>query len=108
MFKCKWVDNKSSVKIDELGFTLVDFRKIGYQDESFIVVQQASQVFYVKDPLSEDWYVVLREKKQREAIEDIGNGDPHSFRPMIMNKDDDVVDDVHATRQDQSEGIYIW
>ena len=25
VFKCKWVDNKSGVKIDESGFTLVDF-----------------------------------------------------------------------------------
>ena len=30
VFKCKWVDNKSGVKIDESGFTLVDLRKIGY------------------------------------------------------------------------------
>jgi len=48
-FKCKWVDNKSGVKIDESGFSLVDFQKIWYQDEPFIMVQQASQVFYVKD-----------------------------------------------------------
>jgi len=30
VFKCNWVDNKSGVKIDESGFTLVVFRKIGY------------------------------------------------------------------------------
>ena len=40
IFKCKWVENKSGVKIDELGFTLVDFRKIGYRYEPFIMVQQ--------------------------------------------------------------------
>ena len=33
VFKCKWVDNKSGVKIDESRFTLVDFRKIGYRDD---------------------------------------------------------------------------
>jgi len=37
-FKCKWVDNKSGVKVDELGFTLVDFRKTGYRDKPFIMV----------------------------------------------------------------------
>jgi len=107
VFKCKWVDNKSGVKIDESGFTLVDFRKIGYRDEPFIMVQQASQVFYEKDPTSEHWYFVLHRKKQGEAINDIKNGDPRSFTPMIINKDDDVLDDVHATRKDHSEGIYI-
>ena len=71
------------------------------------MVQQASQVFYVKDPTSEHWYVVLHGKKQGEAIDDIENGDPRSFTPMIINKDDDVLDDVHATHKDHSEGIYI-
>jgi len=33
VFKCKCVDNKSGINIEELRFTLVDFRKIGYQDE---------------------------------------------------------------------------
>jgi len=45
VFKCKWIDDKSEVKIDESGFTLVDFRKIGYRDETFIMVQQAYQFF---------------------------------------------------------------
>jgi len=46
-------------------------------------------------------------KKQGEAINGIENGDPRSFTPMIINKDDDVGDDVHATRKDHSEGIFI-
>ena len=56
----------------------MDFQKIGYWDETFIMVQQASKVFYVKYPTSKHWYVVLHEKKtnKREAIDDIENGDP--------------------------------
>jgi len=71
------------------------------------MVQQASQVFYVQDPASEHWYIVLHGKKQGEAINDIENGDPGSLTTMIINKDDDVLDDVHATRKDHNEGIYI-
>jgi len=81
----------------------LDFRKIGYWDEPFILVQQASRVFYIKDPMSEHWYVVLHVKKQGEAIDDIENCNPRSFTPIIMNKDEDV----HATRKDHGEGIYI-
>ena len=44
--------------------TLVDFRKIGYHDEPFIMGYQASQVFYIQDPTSEHWFVVLHGKKQ--------------------------------------------
>ena len=46
VFKCKWVDGKSTVKINESGFTLVDFQKIGYRDEPLIMVQQASPIFH--------------------------------------------------------------
>ena len=56
--------------------------------------------------LRKHWYVVLHGKKQGEPIDDIENGDPRSFTPMIINKDDDVLDDVHATRKDHNERIY--
>jgi len=36
---------------------------VGYRDEPFIMAQQASQVFYVKDPAFEHWFVALHEKK---------------------------------------------
>jgi len=85
----------------------MDFRKIEYRDEPFIMFQQASQVFCDKNPTLEHCYVVLHGKKQWEAIDDIENGDPCSFTPMLMNKGDNVVDDVHATHKDHSEGICI-
>ena len=85
----------------------MDFQKIGYRDEPFIMVQQVSQVFYVKDPTSEHWYVILHGKKQGKTIDDIENGDPHSFTPMIINKYDNVVNDVHTTRKDHIDGIYV-
>jgi len=52
------------VKVDESGMTLVDFRKVAYEDEPFIMVYQASKVFYVADPVSENWHVVLHDKKE--------------------------------------------
>ena len=63
IFKCKWVDNKIGVKVDESGMTLVDFQKIGYHDEPFIMTHQASQVFYIQDPTSEHLFIVLHGKK---------------------------------------------
>jgi len=44
--------------------TLVDFRKVAYEDEPFIMPYQATQVFYVDDPVSENWHVVLHGKKE--------------------------------------------
>ncbi|XP_031127589.1 uncharacterized protein LOC116029686 [Ipomoea triloba] len=43
LFRCSWVDNIRGVRIDDLGFTLVDFDQLGYQDEPFILASQAKQ-----------------------------------------------------------------
>ena len=37
------------VTIDQYGMTIVDFKKIGYKDEPFILAKDVAQVFYVKD-----------------------------------------------------------
>ena len=50
--------------MDESRMTLVDFWKVGYRDKPFIMAQQASQVFYVKDHAFEHWFVTLHGKKQ--------------------------------------------
>jgi len=68
LFKCKCVDNKSGVKMNESWMTLANFRKVGYRDKRFIMAKQASQVFYVKDHVSEHWFVALHEKKNKQIL----------------------------------------
>ena len=36
VFKCDWVESNNGVKVDELGFTLVDLSRLGYKSEPFI------------------------------------------------------------------------
>ena len=59
IFKCNWVDNKSGIKVDEFGFTLVDFTKMTHKSDIFILASQAKQVFYVQDQLDQRWSIVL-------------------------------------------------
>ncbi|TYK11037.1 transposase [Cucumis melo var. makuwa] len=66
---CDWVDNKSGVKVDELGFTIVDLKRIGHKSDSFILATQAKQVFYVQDSTNPEWSVVLT-SPQRTIEED--------------------------------------
>ena len=103
--------------------TLVDFRKIGYHDEPFIMAHQASQVFYIQDPTSDHWFVVLHGKTQHNDPEDTNNDicEIESLTRTTINKEyedffiyfywhkeyEDVVDVVHAARNDHDEGIYI-
>ncbi|KAL5187346.1 Linoleate 9S-lipoxygenase-4 [Glycine soja] len=53
VFKCKWVDSNTGVRTDDVGFTLVDLKKLVYQNDPFIMAEQAKQVFYVQDPCDE-------------------------------------------------------
>ncbi|KAH1203667.1 hypothetical protein GmHk_17G049846 [Glycine max] len=50
VFKCKWVDSNTGVRTDDVGFTLVDLNKLAYQNDPFIMAEQAKQVFYIEDP----------------------------------------------------------
>ncbi|KAL6321680.1 hypothetical protein AAG906_031189 [Vitis piasezkii] len=59
VFKCDWVDNRNGIKVDDLGFTLVDFNKTAHKSDPFILASQAKQVFYVQDQHDPRWSVVL-------------------------------------------------
>lgn len=63
VFKCLWVENNSGIKVDDLGFTLVNFNRIGFKSDSFILASQAKQVFYIEDPQDLAWSVVLATSK---------------------------------------------
>ncbi|KAA0065358.1 transposase [Cucumis melo var. makuwa] len=57
------------VKVDELGFTMVDLKRIGHKSDSFILATQAKQVFYVQDSANPEWSMVLT-SPQRTIEED--------------------------------------
>ena len=48
LFRCEWVAG-GGVTNDRYGMTIVDFKKIGYKDEPFVLAKDVTQVFYVKD-----------------------------------------------------------
>jgi hypothetical protein len=115
LFKCKWFDTNSGVKTDDFGFTLVDFEKLAYTDEPFIMASQAKQVFYVSDPSNNSnkkWSVVLQGKTNHEpndnehATLDI-NETPSFSQRMPTLVEDTIVDEVYATRDDHQEGIVV-
>ncbi|KAA0063106.1 transposase [Cucumis melo var. makuwa] len=51
LFKINWVENKTSVRTDDLHSTLVDLSRIGHASDSFIIAIHGKQVFYVLDPV---------------------------------------------------------
>jgi len=39
VFKCKWVDSNTRVQTDDVRFTLVDLKKLAYQNDPFIIAE---------------------------------------------------------------------
>ncbi|KAL8464801.1 hypothetical protein ACS0TY_034340 [Phlomoides rotata] len=75
IFKCIWVDNNNSgIKVDDLGFTLVNLNKIGLKNDSFVLGSLAKQVFYIEDPKDPAWSVVL-ETPTKEYFEYLNYGE---------------------------------
>ncbi|KAG5566650.1 hypothetical protein RHGRI_002267 [Rhododendron griersonianum] len=57
---CDWIDNNKGLKHDDFGFTLVNFKHLLYtknqeRDEPFVLASQAQQIFYIQDPVDDDW-----------------------------------------------------
>ena len=47
LFLCKWADSERGVKVDDLGFKLVDFSRQGQKNDKYVSVDQVKQVFYI-------------------------------------------------------------
>ena len=112
VFKCKWVDNKTGVRTDDIGFMLVDLKKLGYHNDSFIMAEQARQVFYVQDPCDKRWCVVLQGKTIGVNVEDDDSYMDTYVSPLTAQITPNLVgeeeaDDVHANRNDHDEGELI-
>ena len=101
VFKCKWLNGNTGVHQDPLGFTLVDFSKVAYMEEPFIMAKQARQVFYVEDPCNSRLSMVLQRRPSGinyhndDSTLDIGEMLGFSQKMPRMNEAVDL-DDGHA------------
>ena len=88
LFLCKWAANDRGIKVDELGFTLVDFTRPGHKKDKFISVDQVSQVFYIQDPIDTNWSVVLKSTNRdyNEVYHEDGLGDTVLDEPPFCSK----------------------
>ena len=76
IFHCNWVDINKGVKVDDLGYTLVNLNKLGFGNDPFVLGKHVKQVCYIDDPLEKLWSVVLRlpDKNYYDASDDDNEG----------------------------------
>ncbi|XP_074328345.1 uncharacterized protein LOC141666250 [Apium graveolens] len=78
LFKCKWFNIRRGVRVDELGFTLVDFSRFGHEDDPFILATQVKQVFYIEDRVDSKYSIVVQGKRRILGIDDVVDEDEYN------------------------------
>lgn len=112
VFKCDWVENSTGLRRDELGFTLVDLKRIGHKNDSFILASHAKQVFYVDDPIDTRWSIVLSTpNKDFDDVDELGDTslEHESFSKSVpvLDINDMINDDVLDYVRSDCEGTWV-
>ncbi|KAL9232880.1 hypothetical protein vseg_007943 [Gypsophila vaccaria] len=112
LFRCKCFDCEKGVKIDEMGFTLVDVNVIGHKDDPFILASQAKQIFFIKDPLNNGRSVVRYGKRRILGIDGAIDEEEYDqfdepFPISINFQDLQMLGDEVYLREDYNEGIWF-
>ena len=105
LFRCQWVEDQGVV--DNEGFTLIDFNKVGYVDDLFILTKQATQVFYVTDPSDARWSVVLSGKRTIVGVENVTDKEEYDQFEEIPPFCADVQAEIATIIEEQDEANYI-
>ena len=89
------------MKVDNLGFILVDLNRVGHKSDSFILASQAKQVFYMKDyKMKNDWHVV--QKVYRRHFSDVLEKSNQNIQDEELDRASD-----DAYQEDNSSSIRL-
>lgn len=100
LFKCDWINlsRGRGLKKDKYGVTLVNFNHLSNNtnnltDEPFVLASQATQVYYVRDPIDRDWHAVVQSKPR--DFYDMGIIDCENEEDVYQEKDQvDVINNT--------------
>ena len=112
LFLCKWANNDKGIKVDDLGFTLVDFSRQGHKKDKYISVDQVKQVFYLEDPVDATWSLVPSSttRDYHELYNEDDLGDTTMEHPPFCTEipaTEISTDDVPLTVRHNIEGIWV-
>nr|AAM19041.1 putative transposon-like protein RIM2 [Oryza sativa Japonica Group] len=124
LFRCQWVRlTGGGVTIDDSGMTTVDLNKVGYLDEPFVLANDITQVFYVKDMSSKGKkgkgseepkrHVVLPGKRKIVGVEDKTDEDYDQLDgqpPFTVTIDPSILlsnEDTPYSCSDRKEGTIV-
>ncbi|GKC32338.1 ribonuclease H-like domain-containing protein [Tanacetum coccineum] len=96
-----------------LGLPFFTIPLEGYASDPFILAKLATQVFFVKDPSSSRWHIVLQGKRCILGVDNVEDEDEYDqfdelppFSIGIPSIDDDIANTTYL-RPDHNEGLWV-
>jgi hypothetical protein len=71
VFKCRWVKHPHDIVVDEYGFTIVDLRNMGHNDEPWVLASTVAQVFYILGLKDEKKHIVVSGKQRVVGVDNM-------------------------------------
>ncbi|XP_074336395.1 uncharacterized protein LOC141673544 [Apium graveolens] len=111
LFLCNWADNDKGIKVDDLGFILVDLSRQGHKKDKYVSIDQVKQVYYIEDPVDPKWSVVLASttRDYQEVYNEDELGDTTMENPPFCKQIPtcDVGDDVEPQIRENIQGTWV-
>ena len=114
IFRCNWVDMNKGVKVDELGYTLVNLNKLGFSNDPFVLGKHVKQVCYIDDTLEKFWSVVLKvpEKNFYDHCDDENEGSveielENELQLPVFPNVDELDDENTSYMREEEEWIQL-
>jgi hypothetical protein len=107
LFRCQWIILPNGVKIDKYGMTNVNFRFLGYREQTFVIAKDVTQVFYVKDPdptNRDEHHIVLQGKRKIAGVQDVVDEEEYNQFDALPPFSKDIT---FPTIDDTEEPMYI-
>ncbi|CAA0810666.1 Unknown protein [Striga hermonthica] len=97
LFRCEWFQENT----DSYGLTCVNFNKLCYEDDPFVLASQVHQVFYVKDTTEKGCHYVMK-KLSKDFIDIMDQTKDTYFSELTGSVEDRMV----STLNDDEENSW--
>ena len=76
LFRCAWIP-LGQVRIDEYRKTCVNRTTMAYHADPFILASDATQIFFVEDPLHKNGHLAMHGKRRVLGVDDVADEDEY-------------------------------
>jgi hypothetical protein len=103
LFHCQWIRHPNGVKTDKYGMTNVNLRFLGYREQPFVLANDVTQIFYVKDPdpaNRDEHHIVLQGKRKIIRVEDVVDEKEYNqFDSLPLFSEDIAIPTIDGTEE---------